>query len=119
MVKNPADNAGDKGIWGRGASQLVLELKTLPAKAGDARDTGLIPGWRDPLEKEMATYSSILAWEIPWTAEPGGLQSMGLESVGHDLGTKPQQQQVEYTVWIVSKYLLLLFLSCGNKYNGQ
>ena len=34
-------------------------------------------GWEDPLEKEMATYSSILAWEIPWTQEPGGLQSMG------------------------------------------
>ena len=33
-------------------------------------------GWEDPLEKEMATYSSILAWEIPWTEEPGGLQSM-------------------------------------------
>ena len=75
-------------------------------------------GWEDPLEKEMATDSSILAWEIPWTEEPGGLQSMGSESVGHDLGTK-QQQQVEYTVRIVFKYLLLLFLSCGNKYNGQ
>ena len=35
------------------------------------------PGWDDPLEKEMATHSSILAWEIPWTEEPGGLQSMG------------------------------------------
>ena len=34
-------------------------------------------GWEDPLEKEMATYSSILAWRIPWTEEPGGLQSMG------------------------------------------
>ena len=34
-------------------------------------------GWEDPLEKEMATHSSILAWEIPWTEEPGGLQSMG------------------------------------------
>ena len=34
-------------------------------------------GWGDPLEKEIATYSSILAWEIPWTEEPGGLQSMG------------------------------------------
>ena len=75
-------------------------------------------GWRDSLEKEMATHSSILAWEIPWTEEPGGLQSMGSESVGQDLGTK-QQQQVEYTVRIVFKYLLLLFLSCGNKYNGQ
>ena len=39
----------------------------------------------DPLEKEIATHSSILAWEIPWTEEPGGLQSMGL----HDLATKP------------------------------
>ena len=38
----------------------------------------------DPLEKEMATHSSILAWEIPWTEEPGGLQSMGLERVIHD-----------------------------------
>ena len=35
------------------------------------------PGWEDPLEEEMATYSSILAWEIPWTEEPGRLQSMG------------------------------------------
>ena len=38
----------------------------------------------DPLEKEMATYSSILAWEIPWTEKPGGLQSMGLQRVGQD-----------------------------------
>ena len=37
-------------------------------------------GWEDPLEKEMAIHSSILAWEIPWTEEPGGLQSMGLQS---------------------------------------
>ena len=41
-------------------------------------------GWEDPLEKEMATHSSILAWEIPWTGEPGGLQSMGSQRVGHD-----------------------------------
>ena len=41
-------------------------------------------GWEDPLEKEMATHSSILAWEIPWTEEPGGLQSMGLQRVVHD-----------------------------------
>ena len=39
---------------------------------------------KDPLEKEMATHSSILAWEIPWTEEPGGLQSMGSQRVGHD-----------------------------------
>ena len=41
-------------------------------------------GQEDPLEKGMATHSSILAWEIPWTEEPGGLQSMGLQRVGHD-----------------------------------
>ena len=40
-------------------------------------------GWEDPLEKEMATYSSILAWKIPWTEEPGGLQSMGLHTTEH------------------------------------
>ena len=39
--------------------------------------------WEDPLEKEMETHSSILAWEIPWTEEPGGLQSMELQGVGH------------------------------------
>ena len=45
-------------------------------------------GQEDPLEKEMATYSSILAWEIPRTEEPGGLQFMGLQRVGHDLVTE-------------------------------
>ena len=43
-------------------------------------------GPEDPLEKEMATHSSILAWEIPWTEEPGGLQSMGSQRVRHALG---------------------------------
>ena len=41
-------------------------------------------GWEDSLEKEMETHSIILAWKIPWTEEPGGLQSMGLQRVGHD-----------------------------------
>ena len=41
-------------------------------------------GWEDPLDKEMATHSSILAWRIPWTEEPGGLQSMGLQRVGYN-----------------------------------
>ena len=41
-------------------------------------------GWEEPLEKEMATHSSILAWKIPWTEEPGGLQSMGSQRVRHD-----------------------------------
>ena len=55
-------------------------LKNLPANAGDARDTGSIPGWEDPLEEEMATHPSILAWRVPWTEEPGGLQSVGPQS---------------------------------------
>ena len=41
-------------------------------------------GWEDPLEKEMATHSSILAWRIPWTQEPGGLQPIGSQRVRHD-----------------------------------
>ena len=41
-------------------------------------------GWEDPLEEGMATHSSILPWRIPWTEEPGGLQSMGSQRVGHD-----------------------------------
>ena len=47
-------------------------------------DPGLIPGSEDPLEKEMATHSSILAWKIPWMEEPGGLLSRGSYRVGHD-----------------------------------
>ena len=50
------------------------EVKNPPANAGDM---GLIPGLKRSLEKEMATQSSILAWEISWTEEPSGLQSMG------------------------------------------
>ena len=41
-------------------------------------------GWKDLLEEEMATHASILAWEIPWTEEPGGLWSIGSQRVGHD-----------------------------------
>ena len=48
----------------------------------------------DPLEKEMATHSNILVWEILWTEEPGVLQSMGSQRVGHDLEYKQQQQSV-------------------------
>ena len=56
-------------------------VKNLPANAGDA---GLILGLGRSPEEEMATHSSILAWEIPWTEEPGGLQSMGSQGVGHE-----------------------------------
>ena len=60
------------------ASQVALVLKNLPASVGDSR------GWEDPLEKQMATHSSILAWRIPRTEEPDGPHSMGLQRVGHD-----------------------------------
>ena len=43
-----------------------------------------IPGWEDPLEEGMATHSSVLSWRIPWTEEPGRLQSMGSQIVGHN-----------------------------------
>ena len=55
--------------------------KNPPANAGD---TVLFLGQEDPLEEEMATHSSILAWRIPWTEKPGGPQSMGLQRVKHD-----------------------------------
>ena len=48
-------------------------VNNLPANAGDTKDVGSIPGQEDPLKKEMATHTSILAWKIPWTKEPGGL----------------------------------------------
>ena len=47
-------------------------------------------GWEDPPEKRIATYSSILAWRIPWTEELGRLQSMGLQRIRHDLATEQQ-----------------------------
>ena len=59
-------------------AQMVKRLPTM-------REAGVQSlGQEDPLEKEMATHSSILAWKIPWTEEPGRLQSMGSQRVGHD-----------------------------------
>ena len=60
---------------------VAQRLKSLPAM----QQTWVrFLGQEDPLEKEMATHSSILAWRIPWTEEPGGLQSTGSQRVGHD-----------------------------------
>ena len=73
-------NAGDLG---------VLSGKESACSAGDA---GSIPGSGRSLEKEMAIHSSILAWRIPWTKKPGGLQSMGSQRVGDNWATKHQQQ---------------------------
>ena len=68
-----------------GASLVAQLLKNLPVM----QETWVQPlGWEDPLENRMATHSSILAWRIPWTGEPGGLQSMGSQTAGHDWATK-------------------------------
>ena len=67
-----------KNLW---ASLLAQSVKNLPAiQQTQVRSLGQ----EDPLEKEIATHSSILAWRIPWTEEPGGLQSRGLQTVRHD-----------------------------------
>ena len=62
--------------------------------ACNAGDPGSILGWEEPMEKEMAIHSNILVWEIPWTEEPGGLQSMGISRVVHDLLTKVPHVQI-------------------------
>ena len=67
------------------ASLVVEMVKNLPA----IRETWVQSrGWEDPLGEKMTTHSSILAWRIPGTEEPGKLQSMGLQTVGHDWATK-------------------------------
>ena len=69
------------GVKKIGVSLVAQIVKNLPAM----RETWLQSlGQEDPLEKGMAIHSSILAWRIPWTEEPGELQSMGLQRVGHD-----------------------------------
>ena len=68
------------------------------ASACSAGDRVRSLGWEDPLEKEMATHSSTLAWKIPWTEEPDGLQSMGLQSIGHDWTTSLSFQSVLVTI---------------------
>ena len=59
-------------------AQMVKHLSAMRETGGESL------GWVDPLEKRMATHSNILAWRIPWTEEPGRLQSMGSQRVGHD-----------------------------------
>ena len=73
------------GVPGPWAFQVVLVVKNLPANMGDKRTRIRFLGGEDPLEESMATHSSNFAWEIPWTEEPGGLQSMGLHRIGTPL----------------------------------
>ena len=64
--------------WASFVAQLVKDLSAM-------RETWVLSlGWEDPLEKGMATHSSILTWRIPWTGEPGGLQSTELQTAGHN-----------------------------------
>ena len=63
------------------ASLVAQIVKNLPAMQ-ETQDASL--GWEDPLEEEMATHSSILVWEITWTEDPGELESMGSQRIGHD-----------------------------------
>ena len=69
------------GVLKSQASLVAQTVKRLSAMQ-ESQVQSLV--WEDPLEKEMAAHSSILAWKIPWTAEPGGLPSMGWQRVGHD-----------------------------------
>ena len=63
---------------------VVQVVKDLPANAENSSEAGQPLGWEDPLEKKMATHSSISCWKIPWTEEPGCLQSLGSQKVGHN-----------------------------------
>ena len=73
------------------ASPMAQTVKNLPASQ---ENWGQSLCWEDPPETGMATHSSILAWRIPWTEEPGGLQSVGLQRVGHDWATKHKHTDV-------------------------
>ena len=90
MQEDPGSISGSRRSPGKGigyplqfswASLVAQMVKNMPA-VQEIWVQSL--GWEDPLEEGMTTYSSILAWRIPWTEEPGGLQSMRLQRVGHD-----------------------------------
>ena len=92
-------------IEGRVRALVAQRLKHLPPMQ-EARVWSL--GWEDPLEKEIVTHSSILAWRIPWTEEPGRLQSTGSQRVGHNWATSPHFKSSGETrclnawVWVIS-----------------
>ena len=79
-----------------GASQVVLVVKNWPVNAED-------PWVRKILEEGMTTHSSIFAWRIPWTEEPGGLQSTGSQRVRHDLATKQQSSKCFYLSYLINQ----------------
>ena len=76
-----SDMTEQLSLW---ASQVVLVVKNPPAMQEIEEILAQSLGWKDPLEEGMAIHSSILVWRIPWTEEPGGLQSIGTQRVRHD-----------------------------------
>ena len=74
MVYHKILSIGPCALW---TSQVAQWVKILPIMQDTQETQVRFPGWGDPLEEGMTTHSSILAWEIPWTEEPNGLQSVG------------------------------------------
>ena len=90
------------------ASLVAQMVKESACNAGDEVQ---FLGWEDPLKKEMSTRSSILAWRIPWTEEPGGLQSMWLQRVRHNWAT--------HTHTLSKVYGIMFWLSCNMAWSLQ
>ena len=84
----------ERQCWASLVAQVVKHLPSMQ----ETRVWSL--GWEDPLEKEMATHSSILAWKIPWTEKPGRLQPMGSQRVGHNWATSLSERHC-YMVEII------------------
>ena len=81
MANRWRNNGNSERLYFWGAAQMAQMVKCLPA-TWETQVRSL--GWEDPLDNEMATHSSTLAWKIPWTEEPGRLQSVGSQRVEHD-----------------------------------
>ena len=83
---HPVDLSSVGAICRHSLASLVAQQERISLPRQEMKLQSL--GWKDPLEREIAIHSSVLACEIPWTEEPGGLQFMGSERVRHDLVTK-------------------------------
>ena len=103
-LKRLSSSSSSSPMFESSASLVAQRLKRLPSM----RETWVqFLGWEDALEKEMATHSSILAWRIPWTEEPGGLQSTGSQRVGHDWA-QTWCLNLTYSNYCFSMYILLM-----------
>ena len=87
--------------------------ETVKASVYNAGDLGSIPGREVPLEKEMATHSSILAWKIPWREEPGMLQSVGSQRVRHDWATSLHFNTCHFSLYFLRDSWYLSSFSCA------